>query len=423
MTSDADAVGPLVENLFRSQAGLLTARLARAFGPGGLADAEEVTQAALLKALAVWSFRGVPDNPEGWLWRVARNMALDRLRSRRFLAPVAPEEIADALPADPVESPGFRAELEDDRLRLIFACCHPMLPTEARLALTLKTVCGLGTAEISAAFLVPEPTLAQRLVRAKARLADARVPFAIPGPDALPERLASVLDVVYLTFNEGYEAARGDALIRRDVAQEAMRLARLLAAHPVAGRPESRALAALLHLQGARLPARADAAGDLILLPDQDRTLWDRRLIAEGFHWLRASMAGDRETRWHLEAAIAAAHAQAPRWADTDWPHILALYDRLVVLHPSPVVALNRAVALAEIEGAEAGLAALETLREEPALSLYPLYAAARAEMNRRLGRRPAAVVQLRAALGLDLSEPMRRLLERRLLELAPGGG
>ncbi len=423
MTSEAGDVRPLVDDLFRTQAGLLTARLARIFGPGGLADAEEVAQAALLKALAVWPFQGVPDNPEGWLWRVARNMALDRLRARRFIAPIAPEDIADALPAEAVETPAFLAELEDDRLRLVFACCHPVLAREAQLALTLKTVCGLGTAEIAAAFLVPEATLAQRLVRAKAKLAEARVPFAIPGPDELPDRLAAVLEVVYLTFNEGYEAARGEGLIRRELTDEALRLSRLLADHPVAGRPESRALAALLHLLAARLPARADAHGNLVLLAEQDRALWDGRLIAEGFRWLRLSLAGEVETRWHLEAAIAAAHAQAPAWAETDWPQILSLYDRLLARHPSPVVALNRAVALAEAAGAEAGLEALEALRDEAPLARYPLYAAARAEMNRRLGNRAAAVDLLRAALGLDLAAPMRRLLERRLLEPAPDGG
>ncbi|MFM2044968.1 MAG: hypothetical protein RLY86_3544 [Pseudomonadota bacterium] len=413
-------VGRLVADLFRSQAGLLTGRLARLFGPGGLTDAEEVVQETLLAALHHWPYRGIPEEPAAWLWQVARNRALDRLRHRRVSAPVPVEAVADLLPAAPADPPAFRAELEDDRLALVFACCHPLLSPDARVALTLKTVCGLSTGEIARAFLVGEPTLAQRLVRAKSRLAEAGVPFAIPDPAEMAQRLASVLETIYLLFNEGYEATAGDSLIRADIAAEALRLAGLLAAHPVAGRPEAAALAALLCLQAARLPARADATGLPVLLPDQDRGLWDQRLLAHGFSHLRRSLRGGVETRWHLEAAIASVHAAASGWARTDWPRLVTLYDRLLALHPSPVVALNRAIALAEAgetpeAGAEAALAVLIPLADAPTLRRYPHYHAAVAEMQRRAGRPEASAAALGRALALDLSSPARRLLQARL--------
>ena len=412
-------VGPLVEDLFRREAGRLTARLARLLGPGSLDLAEELVQAALMKALAVWPFRGVPDNPASWLWTAARNGAVDALRRRRFAAPVTPEDLAEALPARPDDDPSFAAELADDQLRLIFACCHPVLPPEARVALTLKTVGGFGVAEIARAFLAQETAIAQRLVRAKARLAEARVPFAIPGPGELPERQDSVLDVVYLMFNEGYEAARGEALVRAELAREAVRLAELLAAGRATATPEAAALAALVCLQGARLASRVDAGGTLRPLAEQDRAAWDRALIARGFRWLEASLRGERETRWHVEAAIAATHAAAPSFHATDWGRVVALYDRLLELGPSPVVALNRAVALAEAEGPAAGLDALAGIADDPRMARYPLLAAARADLLRRLGDVPAARAQLSHALTLDLSDPARRFIEGRLRALA----
>lgn len=411
----------LAAGLFREQAGRLTARLARLLGPGSLAEAEDMVQSALLKALAAWPVQGIPANPAGWLWSAARNEAVDRLRRRRFTAPVTPEDLAEALPGDPTADPTFAEELADERLALVFACCHPLLPRESQVALTLKTVCGLSTAEIARAFLAAEPTVGQRLVRAKARLAEARVPFAIPAPDELPARLVPVLETVYLLFTEGHNASGGDSLVRADLAAEALRLSAALADHPVTGRPEAEALAALIHLQAARLSARTDEAGDPVLLPDQDRSRWDPARLARGFRHLRASLAGPEETRWHLEAAIAAAHAAAPDWAGTDWAGIVALYDRLLALHPSPVVQLNRAVALAERDGPRAGLDALAALDGDPFLARYPLHAAVRAELHRRLGQGAEAAALLRHALSFPLAAPERRLLERRLAGLAAG--
>ncbi|HYC04126.1 MAG TPA: sigma-70 family RNA polymerase sigma factor [Azospirillaceae bacterium] len=411
-------VGPLVEDLFRREAGRLTARLARLLGPGSLDMAEELVQSALTKALAVWPFRGVPDNPAGWLWTAARNAAIDALRQRRFTAPVSADDLAEALADEAAADPAFAGELADDQLRLIFACCHPALPADARVALTLKTVGGFGVAEIARAFLMPEPTIAQRLVRAKAKLAEARIPFAIPGPDELPARQEAVLEVVYLLFNEGYGAARGDLLVRHDLAREAIRLADMLASGPVTGTPEARALAALLCLQGARLASRVDADGTLRPLAEQDRTAWDKGMIGQGFRWLQSSLRGGHETRWHIEAAIAASHAAAPSFQETDWERILRHYDRLMAVAPSPVVALNRAVAVAEVDGPRAALDSVEDVVLDPRLARYPLLAAIRAELHRRLGDTATARTHLAHALSMELSGPERRFLQRKMLEL-----
>jgi len=415
MNSDPDGPGvpELVADLFRTEAGRLTARLARL--TGSLDTAEELVQATLLKALQLWPFQGVPDNPPGWLWQAARNAALDGLRRRRFQADVTPEAIADGLPADPDDDPRFAAELADDRLRLLFACCHPLLAVDAQVALTLKTVCGLGTTEIARAFLVPQPTLAQRLVRAKATLRNAAVPFDFPAPPDLPTRLGAVRQTVYLLLNEGYEASAGEALVRPDLVAEAVRLVDLLTAHPLTGGPETHALAALVCLKAACVPARRGADGLLLTLAEQDRSCWDPVLTARGFHHFRLSMAGEEETRFHLEAAITSVHAAAPSWAQTDWPRILTLYDRLMALAPSPIIALNRAVALAEVEGPIAAVTILDLLAAEPRMRRYPLFHAVRAELTRRAGDIGAASAHLRTALALDPPPAHRRLLERRL--------
>lgn len=409
----ADGIPELVADLFRVQAGRMTARLARL--TGSLDTAEELVQTALLKALQLWPFQGVPANPAGWLWQAARNAALDGLRRNRFQAPVTPGEIADALSMEAADDPCFARELEDDRLRLVFACCHPVLSAEAQIALALRTVCGLGTAEVARTFLLPEPTLAQRLVRAKAALAKAQVPFAIPGPEEIPARLPPVLGTLYLMFNSGYEALEGDRLIRAAVAMEAVRLACLAAEHPAIARPATHALAALLCLLAARLPARTGPDGLLVPLDRQDRGAWDPHLTARGFRHLARSMQGGEETRWHVEAAIAATHAAATTWSETDWNRIVTLYDRLMRHHPSPLVALNRAVALAEAAGPVEGLAALAGLEADPRLARYPLYHATLAELCRRADRPQEARAHLRSALALAISEPSRRLLEERL--------
>lgn len=421
--SDQDGAGPLVAGLFRTEAGRLTARLVRMLGPGRLGDAEEIVQSALTKALHLWPQTGIPDNPAGWLWRTARNEAVDGLRRRRFTAPVTPDDLADALPDDrAADDPRFAAELADEKLCLIFACCHPVLTVEARVALTLKAVCGLGTHQIARAFLISEPTVAQRIVRAKAKLAESGVPFAIPAGPELPARLDAVLGTIYLMFNEAVGSTDGADLIRPELVSESLHLARTLADHPITGLPAAEAMAALACLTAARLPARVGSDGLPILLADQDRGRWHPGLIAAGFRHLKSSMAGQVETRWHIEAAIAAAHAMAPTWTDTDWRHIVALYDRLVMMAPGPVMLLNRAVALAERDGPAAGLAALAPLADDGLIARYPLYAATRSFLLARMGDRAAAIDQLRHALHLadqvGLNQPDRRLLAERLKAL-----
>lgn len=421
---ETGGTGPLVESLFRQEAAHLTARLAQLLGAGRLDEAEEIVQSVLVKALHVWPHAGIPDNPAGWLWRAARNAAVDRLRRRRFTAAFTPEDLADRLPdgRDPADI-RLQTELADEKLGLIFACCHPVLPLEARVALTLKAVCGLGTAEIARAFLLSEPAMGQRITRAKARLAQACVPFAIPAGADLPARLEAVLATLYLLLNEGVGATAGEELIRPDIVSEGLLLARQLADHPVTGRPEAEAVAALACLTVARLPARLSPDGMPVLLADQDRTLWHRGLIAAGLRHLKASAAGPAETRWHLEAAIAAAHAVAPDWSATDWSLIVTLYDRLAQCCPGPVTLLNRAVALAERWGPAAGLAALEGLAGDGSMARYPLHAATRAALLERLGDRAGAVAALRDALTLadrvGLNHPERRLLRARLDRLS----
>ena len=383
----------------------------------------------------------MPERPAGWLYRVARNRALDRLRRETTFRAKEPEVRRELLPSstgpDPARDespvsadPRFSGELTDDQLRLIFLCCHPQLPRDGRVGLTLKTVCGFSVPEIGRAFLDRESTVAQRLVRAKKRIRDLGLPFEVPNPAELPERLDSVLEVLYLLFNEGYATSAGDRLVREDVCAEALRLSEELARVPGLGEggggalPAVHALAALFSFQASRLPGRVDAGGDLVLLERQDRSLWDRGLIRRGFAHLVRSAAGPRETRYHLEAAIASQHAAAASWEETDWPAILALYDRLAVLEPSPVVGLNRAVAVARVEGPEAGLKALTELEAAGggALDRYHLLPATRGVLLVEAGDRAGAAEAFRAALEGGRSGPERRYLERRLAEALGGG-
>lgn len=414
----------LVEHLFRRSSGRLVASLTRTFGPSRLDLAEEVVQEALLKALKVWPFRGVPDDPEAWLRRVARNKALDVLRREGHV-----EESTDpnALrgraspesPSPPTEDvPSLRpGGAGDDDLAMIFMCCHPALPFDARVALTLRTVGGLSTDEIAAAFLVPRSTVQQRIVRAKRVLADGRVSLALPSGSALAHRRDAVLAVLYLMFNEGYAATEGEALVRFELCGEAIRLARLLAAREDVGGPEACALLALLLFQASRLPTRSGDDGALLVLQDQDRSRWDRSLMAEGFHWLERATAAPHLTRYHLEAGIAAGHAAAPSWEGTDWPRILDLYDLLTDLVPSPVVEVNRSVVLALARSPEEGLSALDRV-DATRLAGFALLPATRGYLLALAGRNAEAAVELRRALMASRSAPVRRHLERRLLEL-----
>lgn len=413
------SVPQLVDHLFRREAGRMVSTLTRVFGPENLTLAEDVVQEALLQALRTWPFRGVPDNPGGWLLQVAKNRALDALRREANLERKG-EEIrtwaASLSPASPEES-----EALDDQLRMIFICCQPAVPKEARVALTLKTVGGFGVPEIARAYLAREATVAQRLVRAKRKIEEAKPPFAVPPPAELPEALDSVLEVLYLMFNEGYAASSGEDLVRQDVCAEAVRLARLVAGHPATDAPKAHALAALLLLQAARNPARMDSEGNLLLLSEQDRGLWDRRMIAAGFHHLDRAAQGTEISSYHLEAGIAACHAGAPFPEETDWPYILSLYDALLAVKPSPVVALNRAVALAMVEGPDAGLAALREIRDHPAFADYYPLPVTEGELHARAGRTDEAARCFEEALGRVCPEPVRRRLRERLGQLAGG--
>jgi RNA polymerase sigma-70 factor (ECF subfamily) len=416
MTVDG-AVTPLVEHLFRESAGHLVAALARRLGPAHVGLAEDIVQDALLAALRTWPFQGVPDDPAAWLFRVAQRRALDAVRrdaTLRRKAALVEEWHEDVL------RPAARAgsALADDELALTFACCHPAVPADAGVALALKTVGGFGVGEIARMFLTTEPTIAQRLVRAKRRLREARVPIAVPDTDdELRARRPAVLDTLYLLFTEGYAAGEGASLVRAELCGEALRLALLVAAHPATRCPEAHALVALLCLQSARLPARTDAAGEPVLLADQDRGLWDRALIARGFHHLERAAGGDVLTRFHLEAQIAACHAAAPSVADTDWAQVLAAYDALQALAPSPVSQVHRAVAVGMVYGAGAALAALDAIGDTSVSARYAWYHTVRAHWLREVGDAAAAADAYRRALALGGTTPARAFLAARLAQ------
>jgi RNA polymerase sigma-70 factor, ECF subfamily len=399
----------------------MVAWLTRVFGPAHLELVEEVVQDALLKALQQWPYAGVPDNPAGWLFRVARNGALDALRRdasfRGRAADIAAEitRSSEELTLAPVDTDDL---LRDDELRMIFLCCHPALPDDARVALSLKTVGGFSVQEIARAFLSSDAAIAQRLVRAKRRLRELNVPFDLPTGGDLTERLGSVLEVLYLLFNEGYAARHGDDLIRLELCGEALRLARMVAENPATGSPAAHALLSLIAFQTARLPSRVDANGEIVLLADQDRSLWDPRLIALGFRCLERSAAGVKMTPYHAQAAIAAAHTAAASAETTPWPAILRLYDDLLTLNPSPLVALNRIVAVWKVNGPELALRELAGLDREPALATYYLLPAVKGRLLTECGHRDAALRAFEAALQLPCSEPERRLLRRRIEEL-----
>ena len=407
----APSVPQRVEQLFRHDHGRLVAGLTRLLGTRHMELVEDVVAEALASALRVWPSAGVPDDPRAWVLQVARRKAVDALRRERR----APEDEA-ALERWAAPEEGAAAhEIADDALRMVCTCCHPTLAPEARVALTLKTLCGFSVPEIARALLADERAVAQRLVRARRRIEELRLPFEVPGERELPRRVDSVLEVLYLMFNEGYAASAGAALVRRDLVAEAVRLAELALELHTPARPKVHALLALMHLAGARAPARQRADGTLVPLADQDRALWDRAWSARGLAHFERSLAGEERTSWHVEAAIAATHAVAPDYASTDWPTLLARYDELVALSPSPVARLNRAVAVAKVHGAARALAELDALAGEPALRSYHLLPATRALLLWSLERRDEAAREFRRALACAASVPERRLLERRL--------
>ena len=414
----APETGPLLDHLFRRQAGRIVAHLTRLLGPAYLELAEETVQEAMLRALQGWPAQGVPENPAAWLFRVSHNLAIDAVRRNRTLRDKTEAIIADltfsssALPGDP----DVEEQLRDDELRMIFLCCHPDIPRDSSVALSLKTVGGFSVREIARAFLADNAAIAQRLVRTKRQIREAGLTLDAPSPVEMESRLDAVLDVIYFIFNEGYTAHEGDELIRLDLCREALRLARLIAGSSLA-QPRVHALVALLALQAARNDARVDAAGNLILLEEQDRSRWDQRLISLGFHHFDQSMSGEDVSQYHVEAAIAATHVRAATAGLIDWPMILGLYDQLRELNPSPVVELNRAVAVAKVEGPQAALRAIEPLEADPKLRHYYLLLAIRGHLLMELGRFTQAAGYFRSALECRCSEPERRFLRRKLAD------
>ena len=403
-----------IEALYRSDSRCVLATLIRLLG--GFDAAEEAMHDAFTAALDSWPSDGVPQNPRAWLISTGRFKAIDRLRrGARFnqaLAAAADQLEGSAPPAADFNDDG----LEDDRLRLIFTCCHPALAADARIALTLREVCGLETEEIARAFLIPTPTLAQRIVRAKGKIRDARIPYQVPSRSELPDRLDAVLHVLYLVFNEGYSASAGDSVIRHDLSAEAIRLGRLLT--ELLPEPEATGLVALMLLHDARRTARTSPEGELILLDEQDRSLWNREQIQEGLALVEKALASRRFGPYTLQAAIAAVHAEAPTAAATDWRQIVGIYDVLLRVEASPVVELNRAAAVAMRDGPEIGLALVDAILARGELVDYHLAHSARADLCRRLGRTPQAIAAYQRALALTTQAPERRFIERRLAEL-----
>jgi RNA polymerase sigma-70 factor, ECF subfamily len=403
----------VIDHLFRHQSGKMIATLTRIFGPRRLDLAEEVVEDALVKALELWPYQGIPENPSAWLIQVAKHRALDLIRREASLAEKLPD-LARAFPESsaPAANPD---EFADDQLSMMFLCCHPALAREARIALTLKSVAGFSVREIARAFLAEEPAIAQRLVRGKRQIRDQEIEFEMPAGKDLAARLDSVLEVLYLLFNEGYSAHEGESLLRQDLCDEAIRLARLVAGHPATAIPKTSALLALLLLQASRLPARVSAEGELFLLRDQDRSLWDRRMIAEGISCLDRSAAGDELTSYHLQAGIAFHHAAAASYAGTDWQEITELYDQLYAMDANPVIALNRAIALSRWKGPEAGIGAIAEIEHHPVLAHYHLLPATLAELWSELGDANRAAAYYQAALECACTDPERRLLKKKL--------
>ncbi|TGC23436.1 RNA polymerase subunit sigma-24 [Pseudomonas citronellolis] len=403
-----------VDDIYRRESRRVLATLIRLLGD--FDRAEEALHDAFAAAVEQWGRDGLPHNPRAWLVSAGRFKAIDHLRRRvRFDASL--EQIARQLEIDAQGEEEMEHEgLEDDRLRLVFTCCHPALAADAQVALTLREVCDLRTEEIARAFLAAPATIAQRIVRAKQKIRDARIPYQVPEPAELPQRLASVLRVVYLVFNEGYAASSGESLTRAELSAEAIRLGRQLL--ELLPEPEVLGLLALMLLQESRRAARSDEHGELVLLEHQDRSRWDAGLIAEGQRLVGLALASRRFGSYTLQAALAAVHAEAADLASTDWPRMVALYDALLQLQPSPVVELNRAVALAMRDGPQVGLAAVDAILARGELADYHLAHAARADFCRRLGRPAEAREAYERALALTRLEPERRFLEQRLREL-----
>lgn len=409
----------LSEHLFRRESGRMVAVLARLFGMQNIALAEDVVQDAFCRALEVWKFRGVPENPSAWLMATAKNRALDilrRQRTARTLEPDLARWLASEWTLAPTVAEAFGAnEIKDDQLRMMFSCCHPKVSEEAQVALILNILCGFGVSEIAAAFVSSHAAIEKRITRAKKSLAASKKLFPFNSAADFSARLVAVRRALYLLFNEGYHSASGASAVRADLCHEAIRLVMLLLEHPLASTPATRALLALMYLNAARLPGRFDDAGNLATLFKQDRLKWDQNLIAEGRRWLDASATGTELSQYHVEAAIAAVHADASSADETDWTSIVSLYDKLFAIRPSPIVALNRAIAIAQLEGPERGLEEIREIGDVERFDAYPFYAAALGELESRSGRHELARHHFESALKLARNETERRFFNSRI--------
>src|SRR5438046_7173328 len=416
-------VSGIVEHLFRHEGAKMVAILTRIFGIEHLNLAEDVVQEALARALQTWPFYGVPKNPSAWNMRESRNLALDVVRRRKVFqnkqAEISRQMDRDGATRD--DAIFSEDEISDDRLRLMFVCCHPAIPAEAQVALALKTLCGFSVTEISHAFLTTEAAIAKRLTRAKQKIHQARIPFEFPAGGELGQRLDSVLQSLYLLFNEGYKASSGENLVREELCEEAIRLAELLVAHPAGNQPKTHALLGLMLLNAARNPTRLDSEGNLLRLKEQDRTRWNKSMIARGMFHIAQSAAGNELSEYHLQAGIAACHCAAKDYKSTDWQKILSLYDRLIEFDQSPVVGLNRAVAIANIHGPKAGLEAVRRVRDLSKLSSYYLLYAVLGEFEMKSGNLRTAAEQFRRSFELAETKSERAFLLKRLQRCADG--
>jgi RNA polymerase sigma-70 factor (ECF subfamily) len=410
-------VSQVVEHLFRHEAGKMVAILTGIFGTEHLTLAEDVVQEALARALQTWPFYGVPKNPSAWIIRASRNLALDVVRRQKVFRDKEPEiiRLMDRSEPAPDETAFLDHEIADDRLRMMFVCCHPVVPADAQAALALNTLCGFSVTEISRAFLATDAAMAKRLTRAKQKIREAKIPFEIPTGNELTRRLDGVLQALYLLFNEGYKASLGEKLVREEICQEAIRLTSLLVEHASGNEPKTHALLALMLLNAARLPARVDNDGNLLRLQEQDRTRWDQPMIARGLFHFAQSAAGEEISEYHLQAGIAACHCAAKDYESTDWSQILSLYDRLVESDASPVIALNRAIVIANLHGASAGLESVASIRDLEKLNSYYLLYAVMGDLEWRLNNSTTAAAHFRKSLELAELKSEQLFLAKRL--------
>ena len=419
-----EGISQLVEHLFRHESAKMVATLTRIFGIEHLNLAEDVVQEALGRALQTCSYRGIPENPSAWIMRASRNLALDVIRREKVFRGKEAEiaRLIESGRSSTPQSVSFSEdEIADDRLRMMFVCCHPVIPPEAQVALALKTLCGFSVTEISRAFLTTEAAIAKRVTRAKQKSQEAHVPFEIPVGDELTRRLDGVLQSLYLLFNEGYKASSGDKLVREELCNEAIRLTELLAKHRAGNQPKTHALLALMLLNAARTSARQDDEGNLLRLEEQDRTRWDQPMIERGMSHLRESASGEAVSEYHLQAGIAACHATAKDYSLTNWGRILSLYDRLMEFDDSPVIALNRAVAIANSHGPQAGLEAVRAIRDHEKLASYYLFYSVIGELEMRMNNREAAAEEFRKAFELAETKSEREFLLKRLQHCVDG--